>query len=96
MREPQGPGDRPWGGGRHRVLLGVDVGGTKTHIAVITRQGERVDRVVPSNQWRHGSLFGDPANLDRLADLVESVGVLDERTQAVFGVHALGAFASHV
>jgi N-acetylglucosamine kinase-like BadF-type ATPase len=87
LPEPQSTSHRPWGGGRNLALLGVDVGGTKTHIAVITRQGERVDRVVPSERWRHGALFGDPANLDRLADLVASVSGLDERTQAVFGVH---------
>ncbi len=49
--------------------VGVDVGGTKTHLAVV-EGGTRRDHVVPSATWRHGQLFDDPANLGRLITLI--------------------------
>lgn len=49
--------------------VGVDVGGTKTHIAVIAA-GARRDVVVPSADWRRGRLFEDPGNLARLVELI--------------------------
>ncbi|SDS51492.1 hypothetical protein [Actinoplanes derwentensis] len=49
--------------------IGVDVGGTKTHIAVV-EAGARRDVLVPSADWRRGQLFDDPGNLTRLVELI--------------------------
>ncbi|HWS33550.1 MAG TPA: hypothetical protein VN408_12510, partial [Actinoplanes sp.] len=49
--------------------VGVDVGGTKTHIAVVA-DGTRRDVLIPSADWRRGRLFEDPGNLARLAELI--------------------------
>ncbi|TQL03075.1 N-acetylglucosamine kinase-like BadF-type ATPase [Cellulomonas sp. SLBN-39] len=77
------------GGASTRV--GVDVGGTKTHVAVVLPDGRRLDTVVPSDTWRQGSLFSTPANFDRLAAVVDAAvpggGGLDGRL--VLGLHGV-------
>ena len=68
-------------------LLGIDVGGTKTHVAGVDSMGAAVDRVLPSSAWRNGSLFSDPGNFDRLGAAVESLGSLATDAVVVAGVH---------
>ncbi|TDB80774.1 N-acetylglucosamine kinase [Micromonospora sp. KC721] len=70
-------------------LVGVDVGGTKTHVAVVGPDGERRDVVVPSADWRRGSLFSDPTNHDRLAALVREVAPEHRQPRVVVGLHGL-------
>ena len=49
------------------AIVGVDVGGTKTHLRAIV-DGDIVDRVVPSDLWRAGAIFDDVQNFDRKMD----------------------------
>jgi N-acetylglucosamine kinase-like BadF-type ATPase len=69
------------------VVAGVDVGGTKTHVAVVGSDGARADRVVASSVWRRGDLFSEADNLERLADEIRSAlaGVVPARIVA--GIH---------
>ncbi len=48
------------------ITVGIDIGGTKTHLMVRDADGVRGERVLPSDTWRHDGLFGDPGNAARL------------------------------
>lgn len=71
------------------VLVGVDVGGTKTHIAVQVPGREREDVIVLSSAWRSGQLFADPQNLDRLAARISDTHPGLTPTRTVIGLHGL-------
>lgn len=68
-------------------IVGVDVGGTKTHIAAVSANGERRDVIHPSSAWRRGALFDDPANIERLVDVIRDVASMDGETSLVLGMH---------
>ncbi|MFI8632817.1 BadF/BadG/BcrA/BcrD ATPase family protein [Microbacterium sp. NPDC077663] len=69
------------------AIVGVDVGGTKTHLRALVA-GETVDRVVPSELWRAGAIFDDTVNFDRLAQLVlETAGTVPDVT--IVGSHGI-------
>ncbi|MDY0912708.1 BadF/BadG/BcrA/BcrD ATPase family protein [Rathayibacter festucae] len=68
-------------------LIGVDVGGTKTHIRLIDTDGAEEDLILPSNDWRAGELFADPGNLPRLAEVLLRLRLLAEDAELVLGVH---------
>jgi glucosamine kinase len=52
------------------LLVGIDIGGTKTHVAVSHRSSQAGTQfVVPTSQWQHGDLFADRDNARRLVDL---------------------------
>jgi len=69
------------------AIVGVDVGGTKTHLRALV-DGEVVDRIVPSDLWRAGAIFDDVQNFDRLARLVvDTVGAAPDVT--VVGAHGI-------
>ena len=60
------------------MLIGIDVGGTKTHIRAFAATAEEVrgtrilDVVVPTTQWRLGGLLEDAGNARRLIELVHA------------------------
>lgn len=72
--------------------VGIDVGGTKTHLAAQSGSG-RTDRVVPSSSWRSGELFSDPRNLTRLAALIAETDGIEAGTQIVVGLHGCDSAA---
>ena len=56
------------------MLVGIDVGGTKTHVLAADEQGVTVlEQVVPTASWRHGGLVDDEGNVPRLLDLVAAL-----------------------
>ncbi|MGN6205348.1 BadF/BadG/BcrA/BcrD ATPase family protein [Humibacter sp.] len=67
-------------------LIGVDVGGTKTHLALIDSQGARRDIVRPSSEWRNGHLFSDERNLIRLASWIGSQALIGTITSVAIGL----------
>lgn len=69
--------------------VGVDVGGTKTHVAVVGTDGSRQDAVLPSAGWRRGSTFDTLENFDRLAATVDAVAPGCLHTRVVVGLHGL-------
>lgn len=68
-------------------VVGIDVGGTKTHIRVVDTRGTVAESVMPSGHWRLGSLFSDEGNFDRLGAAVRSLGAVTGDTIVVAGVH---------
>ena len=72
---------------RPAAIVGVDVGGTKTHIAAIAADGSRTDRIVPSSLWRIGALFDDDENFSRLVGQVLDLTAVDAESTLVFGMH---------
>ena len=71
------------------MLVGIDVGGTKTHVLAADEQGATVlEQVVPTASWRRGSLLDDEANVPRLLGLIG--GLPDPGSAAVVvGAHGL-------
>ncbi len=55
--------------------VGVDVGGTKTHIIAATQDGQVIDTVFPSSRWQRGELLSDEGNAARLAESLRAHGV---------------------
>ncbi|BAS10052.1 N-acetyl-D-glucosamine kinase [Arthrobacter sp. Hiyo4] len=51
------------------MLVGIDIGGTKTHILVAAPNTEDVHIVVPTAEWQRSYLLGDSANAERLVAL---------------------------
>lgn len=51
------------------MLVGIDIGGTKTHILVAAPNTGDVHVVVPTAEWQRSYLLGDSANAERLAAL---------------------------
>lgn len=50
------------------MKIGIDVGGTKTHL-LFDRAGDGASLQVPTAMWCHGDLLSDPANAERLVAL---------------------------
>lgn len=67
--------------------VGVDVGGSKTHVQALDGDGRAHELVARSADWRRGPLFGDGANLVRLADLIGSLGDVGPGTVVAAGIH---------
>ncbi|GMA94853.1 ATPase [Pseudolysinimonas kribbensis] len=68
-------------------LVGIDVGGTKTHLAAIGPDGARRDVIRPSADWRHDMLFSDDGNLPRLAEWIATHAVVGPGTSVAVGLH---------
>ncbi|HEV7184788.1 MAG TPA: BadF/BadG/BcrA/BcrD ATPase family protein [Leifsonia sp.] len=70
------------------MLVGIDVGGTKTHIRV-EREGRRVlDLVRPTHDWQSDGLLGDEGNIDRLLGFISDLPGAHEAA-LVIGAHGL-------
>lgn len=51
------------------MLVGIDLGGTKTHVLAADDETILLDRVVPTAWWRRDGLLGDDGNVARLLEL---------------------------
>ncbi len=67
-------------------IVGIDVGGTKTHVAGRYGDGTEFDLVVPSQEWRGVDLFPTVENMARLARLLVDRLCITDVTAAA-GVH---------
>jgi glucosamine kinase len=68
-------------------LVGIDVGGTKTHIRA-TVDGEIVaDHVLPSASWRGESMFPSDASMTALARVVSTLVALTPAASVAAGIH---------
>lgn len=76
-------------GGVRTATVGVDVGGTKTHVVALGPDGGRADVVVPSADWRDGSLFSGADNFARLAALVARVVPAGAVARVAYGMHGV-------
>jgi glucosamine kinase len=55
------------------VLVGIDVGGTKTHVLVADDGAIVLDQVVQTSSWRWGGLLADEGNIPRLLALFSAL-----------------------
>ncbi len=70
------------------MLVGVDIGGTKTHVRVVGDDGAARDLVVRSDSWIVGLLTSDPTNADRLVGLLPAEALMPG-SALVVGAHGL-------
>jgi len=69
------------------VFVGIDVGGTKTHLLAAAGDDTVLDLVVPTAQWRHEGLHND-ADVERLLELFRNLPGGSE-SALVVGAHGL-------
>ncbi|HEY2556012.1 MAG TPA: BadF/BadG/BcrA/BcrD ATPase family protein, partial [Diaminobutyricibacter sp.] len=70
------------------MIVGIDIGGTKTHVLIEDEGLVLLDRSVLSSDWQYGGLLDDEANAERLLALLETVeGASD--APLVIGAHGL-------
>jgi N-acetylglucosamine kinase-like BadF-type ATPase len=67
------------------MYVGIDIGGTKTHLA-LEASGSVEHRVVATSAWQRDGLFGD-GNVDRLLDLVRADVADPGDTPLAIGAH---------
>jgi glucosamine kinase len=67
------------------MIVGVDIGGTKTHLA-LEADGWVDHRVVATSTWQRNGLFGD-GNVQRLVGLFRDEVSRPERTPLAIGAH---------
>lgn len=67
--------------------IGIDVGGTKTHVVVAAGADTLLDRVVPTSAWQQGEITDSAENAGRLLALVEHVA--DPSDPLVVGAHGI-------
>ena len=70
------------------MIVGIDVGGTKTHVRVERSGSVLLDIAVPTSAWQHGGLLDDDENATRLLALVAGIDGADE-SALVVGAHGL-------
>lgn len=70
------------------VIVGVDLGGTKTHVVVESRRHVVLDTSVPTASWQQGELLDDVENATRLLLLFAQVDGSDTAS-VVVGAHGL-------
>jgi glucosamine kinase len=70
------------------MLVGIDIGGTKTHVAVsINSRQDGTEFVVPTSRWQQGDLFADRDNAQRLVGLFKEHIDAPSRVAVAIGAH---------
>jgi glucosamine kinase len=69
------------------VIVGIDLGGTKTHVVVESDGATVLDESVLTRSWQHGELLDDETNTTRLLGLF---GHLDDAAMAAVAIGAHG------
>jgi N-acetylglucosamine kinase-like BadF-type ATPase len=70
------------------VIVGIDLGGTKTHIVAESDGEIALDTTVPTRAWQQGELLDDDTNPARLLGLFAHLPNADTATVAI-GAHGL-------
>ena len=70
------------------MIVGMDVGGTKTHVRVEDTGTVVLDTSVPTSAWQHGGLLDDDENTTRLLELLAGIDGAD-KAPLVVGAHGL-------
>jgi N-acetylglucosamine kinase-like BadF-type ATPase len=68
-------------------LVGIDVGGTKTHIRAVASGEVILDHIVPSASWRSTSIFPTEASMTTLGRLIAGLVELAPGTRIAAGIH---------
>lgn len=74
------------------MIVGIDVGGTKTHVLVTEGDEVLEDFAVPTSRWMHGTLAEGRGNAERLVDLLKHIPGAAEAALVV-GAHGLDSDA---
>lgn len=69
------------------MIIGVDVGGTKTHVRARDADGESRDVRLPTASWLQGRSLEHPASVDALLAVIESVAPGSEWAPLAVGAH---------
>ena len=70
------------------MFVGIDIGGTKTHVLVEEDDRVILDRVLPTSAWQRGGLLDDDENVTRLlATIADVAGAAS--APLVIGAHGL-------
>lgn len=69
------------------MVVGIDVGGTKTHVLVLDDDGSEEHLVFASDEWRLGGLFGNSGNAARLVDRFAGLVAMPDSTPLALGAH---------
>lgn len=69
------------------MLIGIDVGGTKTLIRAVDATGAERDLLVPTRQWLEGRALEHPASVDQLLAVIERIAPGSEHAPLVVGAH---------
>jgi glucosamine kinase len=74
------------------VYVGIDIGGTKTHVLAADGDGVVLDRVLPTHEWQHNGSLQDERSI---ASLLASFASLPFASEAsvVIGAHGLDTAA---
>ena len=70
------------------MIVGIDLGGTKTHIVAESAEATVLDTSVPTRSWQHGELLDDEGNAGRLLALFGGIPGAASATVAI-GAHGL-------
>lgn len=70
------------------MLVGIDIGGTKTHVLAEDEGRVVLDRSVPTSDWQHGGLLDNEENASRLLDVFADVEGAESAPLAL-GAHGL-------
>lgn len=74
-------------GERANMLVGIDIGGTKTHVRVIDAAGDATDTIVPTSSWQHDGLLAHPRSITALLALFEAQLSDPAGSNLVVGAH---------
>ncbi len=69
------------------MIVGIDVGGTKTHIVLSTPDADDFHVVVGTATWQRSHLFGDNGNAARLVSLLREHVAEELTSPLVIGAH---------
>jgi glucosamine kinase len=70
------------------VIVGIDLGGTKTRLVVESGDETILDTSLPTRSWQHGELLDDDANTTRLLAILSHLDGAHTATIAI-GAHGL-------
>ncbi len=69
------------------MIVGIDIGGTKTHVRLVDDSGVATDTIVATASWQHDGLLSDPRSVLALARLFAPVRETQGRSSLVVGAH---------
>ncbi len=69
------------------MIVGIDIGGTKTHVMAHADGAIVLDLTVASETWRRGAILDDESNIARLLD---TIARLDDGDRAALAIGAHG------
>ncbi|WP_433861786.1 BadF/BadG/BcrA/BcrD ATPase family protein [Streptomyces sp. L7] len=70
------------------MFVGIDIGGTKTHVLAADGDDVVLDRVLPTREWQHNGLLDDERSVESLLSTFAALGD-SSHSAVVIGAHGL-------